>query len=346
MKAIVIHKKKDVRLDERADPQLSRGEVLAKVRMGGICGSDIHYYNQGRIMSYALKEPLVIGHEVSGEVVGVGPGVTALREGQQIAIHPARPCLMCDYCKSNRHNLCADTLFFGSAMRFPHIQGAFSQLLLLREDQCYPTRNRISWQALTLAEPLAVGLHSVDRTGGVNGKSVLICGAGPIGQTAMLAAGYRGAGMVAITDIEAQPLKTAQKLGADMAVNVREEPGTVQKWQENRGYFDVVLEATGNNQSVETAVHCTKPGGVIVQLGMSPNLMDPIPRNAVITKELDFRGAFRFDQEFGEVVAALDEGRIDPTPLVTQVFPMDLAEAALKAAPDRSKQLKVQISMD
>jgi L-idonate 5-dehydrogenase len=346
MKAIVVHKKKDVRLDERTDPQLSRGEVLAKVRMGGVCGSDIHYYNQGRIMSYELKEPLVIGHEVSGEVVGVGPGVTAVTAGQQIGIHPARPCLTCDYCKSNHRNLCPDTLFFGSAMRFPHIQGAFSQLLLLREDQCYPTQNRISWQVLTLAEPLAVGLHGVDRTGGVKGKRVLICGAGPIGQAAMIAAKYRGAGMVAITDIEAQPLKIAQKLGADVAVNVRQEAGTIQKWQENRGYFDVVLEATGNDQSVETAVHCARPGGVIVQLGMSSNPVDPIPRNAVITKELDFRGAFRFDQEFGEVVAALDEDRIDPTPLVTQVFAMDQAEAALKAAPDRSKQLKVQISMD
>lgn len=346
MKAIVVHKKKDVRLDERTDPQPSRGEVLAKVRMGGVCGSDIHYYNQGRIMSYELKEPLVIGHEVSGEVIGVGPDVTAVKAGQQIGIHPARPCLTCDYCKSNRRNLCPDTLFFGSAMRFPHIQGAFSQLLLLRVDQCYPTQNRIAWQVLTLAEPLAVGLHGVDRTGGVEGKSVLICGAGPIGQTAMLAAKYRGAGMVAITDIEAQPLKIAQKLGADVAVNVRQEAKIIQKWKENRGYFDVVIEATGNDQSVETAVHCTKPGGVIVQLGMSSNPVDPTPRNAVITKELDFRGAFRFDQEFGEVVAALDEARIDPTPLVTQVFAIDQAEAALKAAPDRSKQLKVQISMD
>ena len=308
MKAIVVHKKKDVRLDERTDPQPSRGEVLAKVRMGGVCGSDIHYYNQGRIMSYELKEPLVIGHEVSGEVIGVGPDVTAVKAGQQIGIHPARPCLTCDYCKSNRRNLCPDTLFFGSAMRFPHIQGAFSQLLLLRVDQCYPTQNRIAWQVLTLAEPLAVGLHGVDRTGGVKGKSVLICGAGPIGQTAMLAAKYRGAGMVAITDIEAQPLKIAQKLGADVAVNVRQEAKIIQKWKENRGYFDVVIEATGNDQSVETAVHCTKPGGVIVQLGMSSNPVDPTPRNAVITKELDFRGAFRFDQEFGEVVAALDEG--------------------------------------
>ena len=131
-----------------------------------------------------------------------------------------------------------------------------------------------------------------------------------------------------------------------MAVNVRQEAKIIQKWKENRGYFDVVIEATGNDQSVETAVHCTKPGGVIVQLGMSSNPVDPTPRNAVITKELDFRGAFRFDQEFGEVVAALDEARIDPSPLVTQVFAIDQAAAALKAAPDRSKQLKVQISMD
>ncbi|MES3014939.1 MAG: SDR family oxidoreductase [Pseudomonadota bacterium] len=183
-----IHGAKDLRLDHDAAAELGPTDVEMRLGAGGICGSDLHYYQHGRVGAFVVREPLIPGHEVSGTVARIGAGVTRVKVGDKVAINPSHACGHCDYCNSGRLNLCRHMRFLGSASVFPHVQGMFRERFVMGERQLTPIHEDISLGELACAEPLSIGLHAVHRAGNLTGKTVLVTGGGTIGCMSVIAA--------------------------------------------------------------------------------------------------------------------------------------------------------------
>ena len=202
-----------LKIEERPTPTPEEGEVLVRFGAGGICGSDLHYYHEGRVGDFALREPMVLGHEVAGEVVEVGQNVTRIRVGQRVAVNPTRACLRCEYCLSGKSNLCRNVRFFGSAARFPHVQGGFAELFIASEPQCVPIPESLSYRAAACAEPLAV----TSACGVASGKSARSAGLGDwirsIGVLVVAAARLAGAAQIVVTDLFDEPLGSLNRWG-------------------------------------------------------------------------------------------------------------------------------------
>jgi len=196
-------------------PVPGEGQVLIRVRRAGICGSDIHYFTQGRAGRFVPKRAFVLGHEFAGEVVDLGTGAPPNLLGQRVAVDPTIACGVCPICKSGRYNLCADMRFFGSASCDPHLDGGFAQYVAALAANCHVLDDRISWGEAALVEPLSVALHALNRSGGVAGKSVLITGGGAIGQLLAISARTFGAALVVVSDPAAFARTEALALGAD-----------------------------------------------------------------------------------------------------------------------------------
>ena len=344
MQVCVIHKAQDLRIEDRAAPDPSPGGALVRVRAGGICGSDLHYYFEGRNGDFVIREPLIPGHEISGEVAAVGEGVTRLRPGQRVAVHPGRNCGRCAQCRAGRGNLCRNVFFMGSASRFPHMQGGFAEFVAADESQLYPVSDALPFATAAFAEPLAVALHAVERAGPLLGRSVLIAGAGPIGLLVLLAARRAGAEWVTMTDILDAPLALARRIGADAAANVAEGADALSRAAEALGGFETAFEVSGSPAGLASCLHAVRPGGMVVQVGTLPPGQFPLAGNLVMAKEIDLRGAMRFDREFAHAVACLDRGLIDVEPLLTASVPAAQAAAAFDLAKQRDKHSKVQIA--
>jgi L-idonate 5-dehydrogenase len=338
---LVIHAATDLRLESQEVGEPGPGQVLVKVGMGGICGSDLHYFHHGGFGTVRLKEPMVLGHEVAGTVAAVGEGVTRVRPGDRVAVNPSRPCGACRYCLEGLPNQCLDMRFYGSAMRMPHVQGAFRDHLLCEATQCELVAPGVSMQLAALAEPFSVGLHAVSRAGSLLGKRVLISGCGPIGALALAAARVHGAAEVVVTDVVDEPLAVARALGASRTINAAAETGWVAEYSADKGTFDVMLECSGNQRALRDGLEVMRPRGVVVQLGLGGDVA--LPQNMVVAKELTICGSFRFHAEFALAVRLINEGRVDLSPVITRAFPMAQANEAFALASDRRQAMKVLI---
>ncbi|MBP2236465.1 L-idonate 5-dehydrogenase [Sinorhizobium kostiense] len=342
MKAVVIHAAKDLRIEEREELAPGSGQVEVQIEAGGICGSDLHYYNHGGFGTVRLREPMILGHEVAGTIKALGGGVSRFAVGDRVAVSPSRPCGSCAFCQCGQQNHCLNMRFYGSAMPMPHIQGAFSQRLVAEEWQCHKIADRVSVNEAALAEPFAVTLHAVARAGSLLGKRVLVTGCGPIGALAIIAARVHGAREVVATDVMDGVLEKAQSIGADRVINVAENADRLTAYAANKGHFDVQFEASGNALAVRSGLEVLKPRSVLVQLGLGGDVS--IPQNLVVAKEIEMRGTFRFHEEFGLAVDIINAGRVDLKPLLTGVFPLEEAVAAFETAGDRNRSMKVQLS--
>ena len=338
MLACRIHAKEDLRVENADMPPVGAGEVLLKLGAGGICGSDLHYYFEGRNGSFVVREPLVPGHEASAVVAGVGAGVTRVRVGDKVAVSPSHACGHCEGCREGREQLCSNMRFLGSASLFPHIQGMFQEYFVMGERQCYPVAGDITLGELAFAEPLAVGLHAVHRGGDLLGKSVLITGAGTIGCVTVLAARLAGARKVTVSDILDRPLAQARTVGADVTLHAARDADALAKPQ-----FDVAYEVSGSFAALKTCMAAIKRGGAVVQVGTLPHEPLPFVVNEVMAKEIDLRGAFRWGIEFDWAVDYLSTRRVDVRPLLSGQYPLKDAVAAFHAAADKNKSTKVQV---
>lgn len=339
MKSIVIHEARDLRVEDHPAQEPGPGQVQIRLGAGGICGSDLHYYNHGGFGTVRLKEPMILGHEVSGFVSRLGEGVEGLREGQLVAVSPSRPCGTCRFCREARFNQCLNMRFYGSAMPFPHIQGAFREVLVADAAQCAPADGLMPGQA-AMAEPLAVALHAVRRAGPLLGKSVLVTGCGPIGILSILAARRAGADLVVATDLSDFTLEMARRAGADEALTAG--PEALSRFEADKGMFDVLFECSGAAVALAGAVPAMRPGGMIVQLGLGGDM--ELPVQAMTAKELSLTGSFRFHEEFFTGVTLMQKGLIDVAPFITQTFEVDRAEEAFQTAGNRDRALKTQIA--
>ena len=342
MKAIVCHAPEDLRLDTFDTDALGTHQLQVDVAYGGICGSDLHYYHHGGFGTVRIKEPMVLGHEVSGIVRTVGSAVQNFKAGQRIAISPSRPCGQCQYCQKGQHNHCLDMRFFGSAMRFPHVQGAFRQSLVIDASQAHPLNDSLSLSLAALAEPLSVGLHAIQRAGSVFGKQVLVTGCGPIGTLLIGALRRAGAARIVAVDIADKPLECARAMGADETINVAKHPEALAPFAVNKGVFDVMFEASGNDRALRSGLDVVAPRGVIVSIGLGGD--STLPLNQLVGKELELRGTFRFHEEFAVAVRFLNENLIDGRPVISHVLDFDDAIHAFQLASDKSQAMKVQIN--
>jgi L-idonate 5-dehydrogenase len=338
---LVIHAPDDLRLEEQDAGDIGPGQVLVKVGMGGICGSDLHYFHNGGFGTVRIKEPMVLGHEVAGTVVATAPGVENVRIGDKVAINPSRPCGACKFCLEGLPNQCLDMRFYGSAMRMPHVQGAFRNMLLCEATQCVKVAAHVPLRLAALAEPFSVGLHGVSRAGPLLGKRVLVSGCGPIGVLAIAAARAHGAAEITATDVVDEPLAFARAMGADHTINVAQDKAWVSRYSADKGTFDVMLECSGNERALRDGLEVMRPRGVVVQLGLGGDVS--IPQNMVVAKELSICGSFRFHAEFALAVRLINEGRVDLSPVVSHTFPMQQAREAFELASDRKQAMKVLI---
>lgn len=340
MKAVFVHSAGDLRLSEVESPPLGPGDVRVKIQRGGICGSDLHYYSHGGFGAVRIREPMILGHEVAGLVSETGPGVENVKEGDLVAVSPSRPCRKCRYCHEGLPNHCLNMRFYGSAMPFPHIQGAFREELVATAEQCVPAGN-LSPAEAAMAEPLSVCLHATRRAGEVLGRKVLVTGCGPIGILSIMAARRAGAAEIICTDIAGKPLEFAADAEADRTINIADDPEAVAPYAADKGSFDILLECSGAQAALEMAIPLLKPRGIIVQLGLSGDMT--LPMVPITAKELDLRGTFRFHEEFPVAVSLMAKGLIDVKPLLTHTLPFLQAKDAFDLALDKSRAMKVQL---
>jgi L-idonate 5-dehydrogenase len=344
MDALVIHAARDLRVEDVPTPEVGPGQMKVRVRFGGICGSDLHYFQDGGFGTVRVKEPMVLGHEVAGVIDEIGSQVTAFKPGDRVAISPSRPCGLCRFCQQGLQNHCLDMRYYGSAMRNPHVQGAFRREIVIEVAQAFRLADSLSDREGAMAEPFAVALHAVRRAGPLLGKNVLVTGCGPIGALVVIAARHAGASNIVVTDIGDFTLRSAIKVGADQAINVAQEPQALAAFAADKGQFDVLFEASGNERALRGAFDALRPRGIIVQVGIGGEMTLPI--NTIVAKEFDFRGTFRFHEEFGIAVDLLNKGLVDVKPLISATVPYRDAGRAFALAADRSQAMKVLLDFE
>lgn len=341
MKAVVLHAPHHLIVEDRPMPEPGAGEVLVRVHRGGICGSDMHYYHHGGFGTVRLKAPMVLGHELSGVIEALGPDVARISQGERVAVNPSLACGHCHYCQAGQPRQCSDMRFMGSAMRTPHVDGGFREYVVVKQSQAVSAIGPAGLDELAMAEPFAVCLHAVSQAPDIRGKRVLVTGFGPIGALTLLAARQAGAASVSATDVAPGPLRLAESLGADAAYDVS-KPDIMAHEERERGQFDIVFECSGHPSAIRTAIAVTRPGGAIIQVGLLPDEIT-VPFNPLVTKEITFRGTFRFDVEFDKAVGLIAQRAIDVRPLISRSFHFNEALQAFAYAQDRQQATKVMI---
>ena len=342
MKAAVLHQPLDARIEEVEKPAPRDDEVLINVKAIGVCGSDVHYYKSGRIGSYVVEKPLILGHECAGDVVAVGPEITSLKVGDRVAVEPGVPCRKCEHCKTGAYNLCADVVFLAT----PPIDGAFAEYITSPADFAFKMPEGMSYAEGAMIEPLAVGMHSCNRGGVEVGQSVAVLGAGPIGLVTMQAALVRGASPVIATDVDADRLKTARELGAHHTVDASEcdVVEAIMEFTEGRG-VDVALETAGVAATTQQCIYVIRRGGTIVWVGMAAQ--DEISINVIeaICREANIKTIFRYAHVYPPSIKMVAEGKIDVRSLITHEYTLDQVPEALEfCAHPAEKRIKVMIS--
>ncbi|PWK85537.1 L-idonate 5-dehydrogenase [Lentzea atacamensis] len=333
MPAVVARGAGDLRLEELPVPAPGPGEVAVSIRYGGICGSDLHYWRHGAVGDFRVREPLVLGHEVSGVVRAAGPGVTGFEPGAEVAVHPATPCGSCPQCRTDRRNICAHTAYLGSAAHFPHVQGGFAGVLVVPEAQVLPLPTGVGLRRAALAEPASVAWHAVRRAGDVSGKRVLVTGAGPIGCLVVAAARAAGAAEVVVTDVYEAPLAVAGRVGATRTIQL----GTPEYEAVAHLRADVAIESSGSGAGFDTCLDAVARGGRVVGLGLLPPGGTPVVLNKIITRELDVVGSFRFDHEMTGVLTELAGAE----PVITATLPVERFGEAFELAANPARSCKV-----
>jgi L-iditol 2-dehydrogenase len=321
MRVSILRGVGDVAVEERPVPEPGPGEVLVRIGSVGVCGSDVHYYEHGRIGPYVVDQPLVLGHEAGGVVAGLGPGVASLALGQRVSLEPGVPCRSCEQCLAGRYNLCPFVEFFAT----PPYDGAFSEYVVHPAAFVFAVPDTVSDDAAGLLEPLSVGVWACRRGGVGPGARVLVTGAGPIGLVCAQAALAYGATEVVVTDVNASRLALAERLGM-RAVDVSETPVGEAGIEP-----DVLLECSGHPGATRDAIRTVARAGRVVLVGMgSDELMLPLPY--VQDHELVLTGAFRYANTWPTAIALAASGRVNLDLLVTGHFGLEEVEQALTAA--------------
>ncbi|MCA2225340.1 NAD(P)-dependent alcohol dehydrogenase [Nonomuraea aurantiaca] len=321
MRAAVLHGIGKILLEERPRPEPGPREVLVRVASVGTCGSDVHYYEHGRIGDFVVESPLVLGHEPSGTVVVSGPGVGPELVGRRVSVEPGTPDFTCRQCRAGRYNLCPRMRFFGT----PPIDGAFCEYVVVREEFAHPVPDSLSDDAAALIEPLSVGVWACRKARVEPGARVLVTGAGPVGLLCMQTALAFGATDVLVTDVNPVRLRVARDLGASETLDVRENPLSDAGFEP-----DVLLECSGQPAAIGPAIRAVGRAGRVVLVGMGGDEI-PLPLAHVQTRELEVTGTFRYAGTWPAAIALAAAGRVQLDALVTGHYGLAEVEQALTA---------------
>lgn len=329
MKAVVVHAANDLRIDDVPNPICGADDVLVEMEWGGICGSDIAYFRKGISGTAELKNPLILGHEVSGHVIKIGENVQNVTIGESVTIHPASfvgEHTMPDDMK-DRMNLWPEVRYFGSAAFLPHEQGGFSHYRIVRPDQLRRIPSGVTTKEAALAEPFGVAIHGVNRAGLVTGKCVLVNGCGPVGALVVAALKARGAKTIYAADLSDAALNIANKMGADKLIHLavgEKLPSEV----------DISFETSGAAPAIGAVLMATRRGGTVVQIGNLPGTEAPMLLGQLVTREINYLGSYRFVDEITDALELMKT--VDVSPLMTHEFNLEDAEKAFQVAADRS----------
>ncbi|WP_460435776.1 NAD(P)-dependent alcohol dehydrogenase [Angustibacter speluncae] len=332
MRASVLTARRSIELQERPVPEPGLDDVLVRVRSVGVCGSDVHYYKEGRIGSYVVDAPLVLGHEVSGVVVGVGRDVPEARVGERVAIEPQRPCRRCRACKAGRYNMCPHLEFYAT----PPVDGAFCDYVVAPADMAHPVPDTVSDHAAALLEPFSVALWACTKAKVGPGSRVLVTGAGPIGSLAALAARANGATEVVVTDLVQSRRERVLAFGATRSLDPRDTAADL----DSLG-ADAFIECTGATPALLSGLRALRESGTAVLVGLGDEEVS-IPVQLVAFRELVLTGVFRYVDTWPVAIAAAEAGT-DLDGLVTAEFDLEDTEAALNADDDPSSMKSVVV---
>ncbi len=325
MKAAVLYKARDIRIEERPAPTLRPTDVLIKVRAVGICGSDVHYYHHGGMGIHTVRQPVILGHECSGDVVAVGAAVERFKAGDRVVAEPGVPCRRCKHCYEGRYNLCSKVHFMGT----PPVDGCLCELIAWPEDFTFHIPQHMSYEEASLMEPLVVGIYSVDMSGMRVHASVAILGAASVGLLTLAVAKRAGAGKAFIIDRIPERLAFAEKLGADEAINFTEaDPVKVVQEETGGTGVDVVFEAAGSPAAVKQTTDLVGAAGTIVLIGICGEDVIPFNFGMLRRKEITLKPVRRYRHVFPRAIAMAASGAVNLKALVTHTFPLSqIAEA-------------------
>lgn len=337
MQAAVMYGIGDVRAEQVAKPEItSPDQALVKIGAIGICGSDMHFYQRGRIGHCVVTGPHILGHEAAGEVVEVGEQVTELQPGDTVAIEPGYSCRRCEYCKSGRYNLCRNLPFLGT----PPVDGAFCEYLVWPADFLFKLPANMSLEEGAMMEPLAVGMHGARRMEVKGGDSVAVLGAGPIGLTTLQAARVHGASTLVVTDVIPLRLQVAERLGATDILNASEVDVVEAITDLTGGHgVDVAFECVGIATTILQAMKMTRPGGKVQLVGMGPVTIDDFPVWELMVKELDLSGLFRYANCYPPAIAMTASGQVDVKSLITHRFTLEETPQAMQWVADHKDEV-------
>ncbi len=340
VKAGVLEKPMVFGIKEMEIPEPGPNEILVKTKAVGICGSDVHYYVEGKIGPYIVNEPLILGHETAGEVAKVGSSVTHLKPGDRVALEPGVPSLCSDFVKRGLYNLCPSIKFFAT----PPVHGTFAEYFVHDANFAYKLPDNVSYEEGAMCEPLSVGIHAVRQASVSLGSSVLITGAGPIGLVNLLVAKAAGASNIFVVEAYENRAKMAAELGASKVIKSFDRDqiiASVMEATNNRG-VDVVIECSGASSAAQTAASCLANGGTMVFVGLFSQDQVPMDLNLIAQKELTFKGIFRYRNTYETAINLIASGHINVKPLITKRFSWQQVGDAMNCAhKEAASQIKV-----
>ena len=328
MKTAVMTDLRKVEIQERPIPVPKENEVLVKVEYVGICGSDLHYYESGRIGDFVVEPPFVLGHEAGGTVVEVGSNVTNLKAGDRVALEPGKTCGECEFCKTGKYNLCKDVIFFAT----PPVDGVFQEYVAHEAGLCFKLPENVSTMEGALIEPLAVGMHAARQGGASLGQTAVVTGAGCIGLVTLLSLKAMGVSKVVVVDVMEKRLAKAKELGADLVINGKEEDtvAKIMEYTEGKG-FDLGIETAGTQITAGQLIKGAKKGATIVFVGYSASGEMTLPIGMALDKELTFKTVFRYRNIYPMAIDAVASRKIAIKDVVTDFFELDEIQNALEA---------------
>ncbi|QKV96620.1 NAD(P)-dependent alcohol dehydrogenase [Streptomyces sp. NA02950] len=333
MRAAVLHAPGQLEIRRRPVPRPRPGQVLVRIEAVGICGSDVHYYEHGRIGDFVVRAPMVLGHEPSGTVVALGPGARRHTPGQLVSLEPGVPCGRCAQCRHGRYNLCPEVSFYAT----PPVDGALCEYVAVDEDFAHPVPDTLTPDAAALLEPLSVGVWACRKGRVTAGSRVLVTGAGPIGLIAAQTARAFGAAEVVVTDVEPHRLAAARELGATGAVDVRTTPLA------DTGFTpDVLVECSGVPAVADEAIRTVGRAGRAVLVGMGGDSV-PLPLAHVQNFEIEVTGTFRYANTWPTAIALAASGEVRLDPLATHHYDLEEAERALTVGAQDPTALKAVV---
>lgn len=343
MKAAVYYPEQGIQVDERDMPQLDDDKLLVKVAAAGICGSDMHYYKDGHIGEWWIRQPHVLGHEFSGTVAAIGSQVEGFSVGDRVAIEPIIPCETCHACHAGLYNLCTNLRFTGS----PHTDGAFQEYVMTRPRFTHIIPDNMSLKQAALVEPTSIAVHAVRQSAMQLGDSVAVIGAGPIGLLTLAVALASGAAATYISDLDDFRLKKAEQIGASVTMNAKDD--AVKRIHEltHGAGVDIVFEAVGHHATLEAGLNMVRPGGKLVVIGVSPEEHVSFNMMLAQAKEVQVIPIYLGRDAFPTALELLALGRVDAELIVTHSFSLTDAKIAMDtAALQKDNAIKVMFEID